>query len=247
MALKMAVEKLDEIPEAQRGLYTKDGDVFRLDLEGYEDPTTLKSALEKERKAARDAVGMTKAWKDLGKTPEEIAALVAAHEQAEKDKLKKAGEWDKLRHQMDEQHQQALAKEAEKANAYRSKLERTLVDAAGARALAEAKGNTELLLPHLKARVKVIEENGELEVRVVDAQGNPRVNAKGEFLSIPDVVSEMRQSDTFAPGFLAPNASGGGARPSGAAGSKTMSRSQFEQLAPAQRGEVARSGVAIVD
>ena len=65
-----------------------------------------------------------------------------------------------------------------------------------------------------KAKVKVIEEGGDYAVRVVDPSGNPRVNAQGEFLSIADLVSEMRQSDTFAPCFKAPSTTGGGAQQS---------------------------------
>lgn len=237
MALPFVVDKLDSIPEAARSFYAKDGEKYRLDLDGYEDPTNLKSALEKERKASRDAVAMTKAWKDLGKSPEEITEMLAAHAQAERDKLTKAGEWDKLRGQMTEQHQTELAKREETAKALRGQLERHLVDAAGTAAIAAAKGSAELLLPHVKAKVKVIEENGEYAVRVVDAQGNPRVNAKGEFLSMSDLVGEMRQSDVFAPAFMAPSASGGGAHQS----TVLHGGADLSKLPPRERMNAARA------
>jgi hypothetical protein len=217
MPLPFTVEALDKIPEAQRSLYTKTDSGFRLDVDGYEEPVALKSALDKERANARDAVAQAKAWKALGKTPEEIQALVEAAAQAERDKLTKAGDFDKLRQQMNDAHTAELDKERGTSKAMRVQLEKYLVDAAAATALAAAKGNAELLLPHVKARVKVIEENGEFAVRVVDAGGNPRVNGKGEFLSMTDLVDEMRQSDVYAPAFLAPAASGGGARPNAGA------------------------------
>jgi hypothetical protein len=218
MALQFIVDSLDTIPEAQRALYVKDGDKFRLDLDGYEDPANLKSALQKERDAKRDAVAMAKAWKDFGKTPEEIQTLLEAHAQTEREKLTKAGEWDKLREQMTTQHTAELTKREESATKLRGQLERHLVDAAATAALAAAKGSPDLLLPHVKTRVKVVEENGEYAVRIVDAAGNPRVNGKGEFLSMSDLVGEMRQSEVFAPAFLAPGASGGGARQTSAGG-----------------------------
>ncbi|MDE2399285.1 MAG: hypothetical protein KGM91_27905 [Burkholderiales bacterium] len=247
-AVPFAVDKLDAIPEAQRVLYKQVGDKYQLDLEGYEDPAGLKSALDKERKAARDAVAMTKAWKDLGKTPEEITALLEAQAQAERDKLTKAGEWDKLRKQMDDQHQAALETERQGKAALRAQLERHLVDAAGVAAIASAKGNAELLLPHVKSRVKVIEDNGEFTVRVVDAAGNPRVNAKGEFLSMTDLVGEMRSHDTFAAAFAAPNASGGGARQSGgSAGAKTITRADFDALDGAAKFSAIKAGTAVID
>jgi DNA-binding transcriptional MerR regulator len=217
MPLPFTVEALDKIPEAQRGLYTKTETGFRLDVDGYEEPTALKSALEKERTNARDAVAQAKAWKALGKTPEEIQELVAAQAQAERDKLAKAGEWDKLREQMNQQHQAEIATREQAAKALRGQLERHLVDADAVTALAAAGGNAKLLLPHVKSQVRVFEENGEFAVRVVDAAGNPRVNGKGEFLSMTDLVGEMRQSDVYAPAFLAPPASGGGARPNAGA------------------------------
>lgn len=212
MTLKLIVDSIDTLPEAQRTLYAKTEDgKFRLDLDGYEDPAGLKSALDKERKAARDAVGLSKAWKELGKTPEEIQELIEARKRDEADKLTKAGEWDKLRAQMTEAHNGVLSKRDEREGKLTKQIERHLVDAAATAALASAGGNAELLLPHVKARTKVIEDAGDFVVRVVDAGGNPRVDGNGEFLSIKDLVSEMRQSDVFAPGFKAPGTTGGGA------------------------------------
>ena len=75
--------------------------------------------------------------------------------------------------------------------------------------MAAAEGSTELLMPHVQAKVKVIEEDGDFAVRIVDATGNPRVDGKGNFLSITDLVSEMRQNPIYAPGF--PKAQGSNA------------------------------------
>jgi hypothetical protein len=216
MTLKFNVDTLDSIPEAQRGLYTKTDDgKYRLDLEGYEDPVGLKTALTKERETARDAVKLAKAWKELGKTPEEIQELFEQKAQADREKLTKAGEWDKLKAQISEAHAAELAKRDERSGLLTKQLERHLVDAAATAALAAAGGSSELLLPHVKSRTKVIEENGEFVVRVVDASGNPRVDGKGDFLSIKDLVREMRESDVYAPAFKATGTSGGGAPNSG--------------------------------
>jgi hypothetical protein len=209
MALQLTVDKVDTLPESIRALYKPAGDKFQLDLENYEDPVNLKSALDKERTEKRDAIAQAKAWKALGRTPEEIQALVDAQAQAEREKLTKAGEWDKLKEQIATQHQTELSKRQEVEKALRGQLEKHLVDAAAATALAAAEGSPELLLPHVKARVKVIEEGGEFIVRIVDAAGSPRVDGKGEFLSIADLVSEMRQNPVFAPCF--PKAQGSNA------------------------------------
>lgn len=249
MALQFTVDSLDTIPETQRSLYKADGEKFRLDLDGYEDPAGLKSALTKVSHESAERRKALEGWKALGKTPEEIQDLLAAQAQADRDKLTKAGEWDKLRGQMTEQHQAELTKREEALKGMRGQLEKHLVDAAGVAAIAAAKGSSELLLPHVKSRVKVIEEGGEFAVRVVDAAGNPRVNGSGEFLSINDLVSEMRQNEVFAPAFMAPSASGGGAQQSTQSGTgrKTVTRSQFDSMPQMERANFAKSGGTVVD
>lgn len=219
MALKFTVDALDAIPEAQRSLYkpTEDGK-FRLDLDGYEDPVGLKTALEKERTNARNAAQLSKAWKELGKTPEEIQELLAAQAQAEREKLTKAGEWDKLKAQMLEQQAKEIEARESKLKAKDAAIERYLVDAQATAAIAAAKGVAPLLLPHVKAAVRVIEEDGEFKVRVVDDKGNPRVNGKGEFLAVADLVGEMRASEVFGRAFEADGTTGGGAQQSRAGG-----------------------------
>lgn len=98
-------------------------------------------------------------------------------------------------------------------------IEKHLVDAQATAAIAELKGVPALLLPHVKSSVRVIEEGGEYSVRVVDANGNPRVNAQGDYLSIKDLVSEMRQSDIFGRAFEATGTTGSGTPSSKGAGS----------------------------
>lgn len=212
MALEFTVDSIDTIPEAQRSLYKQAGEKYVLDVSGYEDPVGLKSALTKEREAAKTATRQAAQWASLGKTPEEITALVEAQAQAERDKLTKGGEWDKLKAQMADQQKAELGKKDERIGALTKSLERRLVDADATAAIAAAKGVPALLLPHVRAQVKVIEDGGEFRAQVVDAQGNPRVNGKGEFLSIADLVAEMREDAIFGRAF----------EPSGTAGSGTQ-------------------------
>lgn len=211
MPLPLIVDSLDAVPEPLRANYVQADGKFRLDVDGYEDPTNLKSALEKERKAARDASRQAKAWADLGKTPDEIHALLEAQQRADEDKALKGGEFEKLREQMNKAHQTELGKKDERIGVLTKSLERRLVDADATAAIAAAKGVPALLLPHVRAAVKVIEEDGEFVVRVVDQSGNPRVNGKGEFLSISDLVGEMRQSEVYGRAFEPSGVSGGGA------------------------------------
>ena len=47
MGLPLTTESLDSIDESLRSHYVEENGKFRLDLDGYEDPTNLKSALQK--------------------------------------------------------------------------------------------------------------------------------------------------------------------------------------------------------
>lgn len=250
MSLQFSVDKLDQVPEAQRGLYKQDtSGKFVLDLDGYEDPVGLKSALNKERDAAQAAAKQVRAWAALGKTPEEIQALVDTQAQAERDKLTKGGEWDKLKAQMADQHKVEIGRKDERITTLTRSLERRLIDADATSAIAAAKGVPALLLPHVRASVKVIEDGGDFKVQVVDVSGNPRVNSKGEFLSITDLVGEMRQSDVFGRAFEPSGTTGSGATGggSGAGGSKTIKAAAFEALPPKARAKAMADGFTVVE
>ncbi len=69
MALQLVVDTLDAVPEPLRALYTEAEGKFRLQVDGIEDTKGLKSALDKERQASKDA---EKSRKDLEKKFEGI-------------------------------------------------------------------------------------------------------------------------------------------------------------------------------
>lgn len=230
MGLETEVESLDTIPEQLRDEYveTEDG-TYRLKiLENYvpadkvEDVSGLKSALQKERESARKANKTLAQLKEqYGEIdPEEYAALKEAQQQAEEDKAKKAGEWDKLKSQMVEKHNQALQAKDKEIQGVLGVLERKLVDAEAVSALNELEGNATLLLPHVKNHVRMIKDDdtGEYVARVVDDAGNPRVNGEGKYLTVRELVSEMRDQDAFAAAFKSTMRSGGGTPPGGGEG-----------------------------
>ena len=96
MALQLTVDSLDSVPENVRALYTEADGKYRLDLEGYEDPAGLKSALQKEREAAKAASKRAGAWDAIGKTPEEVQAALAKQHEYEDQKLRSEQKFDEL-------------------------------------------------------------------------------------------------------------------------------------------------------
>ena len=213
MALKMKLtaEECGSLPEGIRGLYEEKDGAFVLSVDGIEDTSGLKSALEKERRARSEYERAARQYQGLGKSPEEIAELVRAQEDTEKSRLEQKGEWEKLKNQLLDSHKKELAARDEAVKAMKGTLESYLVDAAATEAIEAAKGIPQLLLPHVKSAVKVIEEDGKYQVRVVGPDGSPRMNAKGEFLGIKDFVSEMRDSEIFGRAFDGAGTTGGGA------------------------------------
>ncbi len=224
--LKLTVDSLDGVEESARGLYVEKDGKFFLDVDGIEDTSGLKTALSKERKRADEAEKQIKAWQKSGKTPDEIEELLEAQRKTEEDKAAKAGEWDKLRAQMNEKHQAEIKAKDDAIAAMRSRLNAELVDSKAVAAIAAEKGVPDLLLPHVQRHVKV-DEN--FNVVVVDDTGSPRVNGKGEPLRISDLIAEMKTNAIFGRAFEGSGQSGGGTPPGGGGGQlSTKKKSDFK-------------------
>lgn len=229
MKLKKKIEKLEDVDEKYRDLYVADGDAFVLDAEGADESAALTQLRAENRKLAKEAGDRRKLqerWEKLGKTPDEIEELFAALEKEESEKLTRKGEWEKLRQQMVEKHDKELkalrdqiADKDKEIVDLNSSLESNLVDSQLTTAIAEHKGIPILLTPHAKKFVQVTkEEDGKRTVKVVNDKGEPRVNAKGEPLSIADLIGEMKSNEVFGRAFEGSGASGSGTPPGGGGG-----------------------------
>lgn len=108
---------------------------------------------------------------------------------------------------------EAVAAKDQDVVVMRGTLERYLVDQSATEALAESKGSVQLLLPHVKAHTKVVQDGDDYVVRVVDAQGDFRSDGKGGFMSVKDLVAEMKTQETFGRAFESESSGGTGARP----------------------------------
>ena len=215
MALKAMIQKVEDVPEALRGFYTEgeDGKVH-LEAEGIEDVSGLKSALEAERKERRKHERALAAFKDVD--PEKYQALIKESEDREAGKAKAAGDWEKREQQLIEKHNKELKTRDDALIAANRTIERTLVDGEATRAIAAAKGSPRLLLPEIKQRVKVLKgDDGDYVLRVVDADGTPRIGkvegGKAAPMTIAELVAELREDAELARAFDGSGASGSGA------------------------------------
>ena len=136
MALPATVDTLDELPEAVRTHYTATQDGrWRLDAEGVEDVTGLKSALEKER-AERKALKA------------ELASRDAAEADTDADPAGDPGG----------DTAPAPGSAGEPDGARGAALEARLIEAEARAAIQAAHGVPELLLPVVAARLTVGED-----------------------------------------------------------------------------------------
>jgi rRNA maturation endonuclease Nob1 len=246
MALKYQVEKLEDVEEAQRALYVedKDGGGFRLAVEGLDDGTELKRAKQHEVEARKAA---EKRVKEL--EAKEREAAEAARKAAE-EAAKKSGDIAALEKSWSEKLAQQLA---ETEGKYKGELEsltgdinRLLIDnvAQGLANQLAVPGSADVLMPHIKARLKTDIRDGKRTTIVVDAEGKPSA------MTLADLAKEISGNKAFAPIVAGSKASGGGAaggKGGGATDTKTISRADFEAMDPRARAAHFKAGGKVVD
>ena len=255
--LKTRVESLEAVPEAYRGAYEEQDGKYVLNTEAdgdFEliDSSPLKGKLSTLRKRADDLQGR------LG----ELDKFEGLDPDAAREALEKVKNWDgenldfneemqrKLKSQKDQmaaKFQEELGKASARSEKLTGKLTRTLVDNAAIIAIKELEGDAELLLPHVRSRVHVIEENDDFKPVVLDELGEPAYDGEGNNVSIKSYVKGLQKK--FPGAFKGAGSTGSGSKAGGAAapGPKEMPRSQFEKLGPTEQMAFVKSGGKPID
>lgn len=173
------------------------------------------SELLRESKAAKAKLANYE-----GVDPEKYKALVKNAEDAETKRLQGEGDWKAMEAQLVKKYEGVIQEKEGVSSRYRGAVEKHLIDADAIRELAQHSDSPGLLLPHVKSRMKVIEQDGQFIARIVDEQGNVRIG-KGQGsapMTLPELMDEMKNDKTFAPAFRGSGSSGGGAAKSHAGG-----------------------------
>jgi hypothetical protein len=167
-----------------------------------------------EAKKAKEAVKRYE-----GVDPDEYKTLKQQAAEAAQRKALEEGNLESWKQQFVDQFNKEKEPILNENKSLRSAVEQYLVDAQASSALAEAKGSPKVLLPHIKAHVRVMQEEGQFVARVVDGKGNPRIgDAQGNPMTIKQLVDELKQDPDFARNFEGSGSSGGGAPRSNAGG-----------------------------
>lgn len=243
MTLKFKVPSLDGIDESLRALYRKTDSGYVLDADGEpaDEVAGLKSALAKEK---QEMLELKQKLDGLSKNElAELKKLKKVAEDAERERLERDGNWEAVKSQMLKKHQEEMEALTSKMGGVQSQLERVLVDQAAIEAILANKGNPKLLLPIVKASLRLVEENGQQVVRVVNGQGQPIVaNAKGDPMTIAGYVEGLRAEPDYQAAFAASGASGGGSQ-NGASGGIDPKKPLKEWSAEEKRAYIERNGM----
>lgn len=161
MALKkkLSKEEYKKLSDIMKAEYKEDGESYVLDVEGEEDVSGLKSALDKEK-------GEKKIAKEkLLKAEERLAELEEKANGEEKNV-------DKVREGYEKKLEKQKKESDEKIGKLRSGSEKLLVDNTALEIATSLAGkNAKLILPHVKERLKADVEGDDFKTLIVGSDG----------------------------------------------------------------------------
>ncbi len=240
------VTSLDAVPEQFRAMFTeKDGGFALKDTPEVKGATEAIVGLNKALRASRAESDAHKGAKvdlsalsEYGSSVDEITAGVAAKVSGLEESVKGGKEAkvniEKIKADLAAGHARQMEAKEKRIKALTSQLHSHLVDSEISKALSTKAVDVDLASPHVRKRVTVAEEDGEIKVFVVDDAGDRRYSGvTGSLMSITELVKEMSDAPKFAPLFKSESRRGAGSPP-GDASNRT----------PAQRGGEPSNPVA---
>lgn len=210
--LPLSVDKIDVIPENQRGAYVEKNGKFVLDVE-IEDTSGLKN---KNSELLATNKKLSERAKILGeRTPEEIQADFDLAAKAREQKAKDEGNFEELK----KLQAIELAKKDDAIKASETEIYDLVARNGAIEAITAAGGKVKKLLEPVLKQVKVVKEGDKRVAKVVDAKGNPRiVDGQGTEMTLAQLVETFKADDDYAVDFAASGASGSGSRNGGGGG-----------------------------
>jgi DNA-binding transcriptional MerR regulator len=228
--LKLTVDDIATVDEAQRGLYAKQDDgKFRLQVDGIEDTSGLKNALAAERKRANDAEKAAKVLRDLGKTPDEIAAILAERAADEENKAKAKGDFDSILKQKQAQWEGETTKLKAELDAALASERGAIIGTAVMSALTKANATEEgvdLLPDRLQSRIRYETQDGKRVLKIMQADGETPMAGSGKdgAATFDDLVKEAVMK---WPSLFKRADNNGGGKPPGKAGGPGATAGNF--------------------
>jgi hypothetical protein len=210
------VASIDDVPEIFRNLYEDSGAGFILKSEAKEsvDTSGLKSALEKERALRKEATKTLDEFRKLGESPEAASTIMEdLRQQANKAAGVDQRTLDKAKAEIEAAYKAKEATWTAQVQHMESSLADFMVSGEAEREIAAQNGNSLLLMPHVKSQVKVLKDGDKYVARVLDKDGDPRINGRGEPMRIADLIGEMKSHESFGAAFKVEPKAGSGKQP----------------------------------
>lgn len=232
MALKTFVEDINAVDEGVRSFYVEHAEGgYVLDAEpvngwGVENTEGLKGALTKERKLRSDFEKAAKSYKEKFEGIDPDAAREAFTKLEEFANFNPQTEAEKIAQEKYEANKKRLETSAvkpweqkweneykpleNKYNAVFKQLQEQMVDNTALKAIADAKGDVDLLMPHVVRNVRFdVNDQGKYQTSVVDRSGEIMYNNKGIEMSVSEYVESLKSK--FPAAFKSDVPAGGGA------------------------------------
>lgn len=259
LAIEVDSEAHAKLPDPVKALYVEADGKFRLDVDGVEDVTGLKSSLtasrEDTRKAKEEARKIAERYK--GVDVERYNEIMARLDNEDDQKAFKEGGIDSLVKRKlaktEEGYKKAIddltkSKDTEidglkkKTSKYEVRVLGDHVRSAAAKAGMHATAMDDAVL---HARNMFILDD-EANAVMLDEDQKPVLGKGGKPYSVDEWIEEMKEKKPhwFPAGNTGSGAPGGDR---GAGGAKTLTRSQFEKLNAAERQEKLKGGFKIVN
>lgn len=235
-------EMSNENEEQQQDQYEEqDGQEQQVSAEDYQ---KLQAELEQLRKwqkksneEAKNYRLKAKAYEEAGFSPEELKELKEKEYQRQQKELERKGDFNKLKETLQTEFSEKEKQYQSRIEQLQSSMEKTLIQRDVTSAIAKYEGIQPLLQPHVERSVKLMEnDDGSMVARVVDADGNPEFNGKGDYLTVDEFVASLREHDDFGAAFRGRGQSGSGTRQAhtevrkaGKTGLENKPRSQWTQ------------------
>jgi hypothetical protein len=203
------VADLEVVDENLRPFYVKnegsEAFTIREDLQGvakaWDGINNANASIRKENKNLStgkiDLAGLS----EYGTTPAEILETFKTRTKEMNDALeKKEGHVnpEKIRVEMKKAHTAELEEVNKRAGSYKEQLYNTLVTNEAMKAISEHKGNADLLLGFVTKSVVMKDVDGRLEPWVIDEDGDRRMGGAGSYMTVPELVKNMKGEKKYA-------------------------------------------------
>lgn len=256
MPLKLIVDKLDDVAEAQRPLYAEKDGKFHLQVDDLPDVTGLKNTVAATRQE-RDALQtQIREWAKLGKKPDEVEAMLELERKKAEDAAIKAGKFDEVLAQhlanAKKERDDAVTKAEKQRESALGIARKAIVDTRVGGELVKAKATAEgldLLTERLGKRVKLeFGDDGKESISILDAAGAPMIGSgSGGVANFTDLVAEAVKGYPSLFQGVGGGGTGSDTRQRQNVGGKTITRAEFDKLGAFERPAKLKEGFKVVD